>query len=131
MAYEQSPRVRQMVQVSSELLIEQIQQTAACHALHSAEQRLGRWLLQCYDYAGNEFLDLTQDFVSEMLGVRRTTVSQVAATLQAEGLIRYRRGHVTVLYREKLLARSCECYEAVMEHRNGHAALKPLAVPPG
>jgi CRP-like cAMP-binding protein len=129
-AYEKGAGIRHIVQVSSELLIEQVQQTAACHALHAAEQRLGRWLLQCYDYAGNEFLDLTQDFVSEMLGVRRTTVSQVAATLQSEGLIRYRRGHVTVLDRERLLARSCECYDTVMKHRNGHPALKPIAVPP-
>jgi len=129
-AYDQSPRVRHIVQVSSELLIEQVQQTAACHALHSAEQRLARWLLQCYDYAGNEFLDLTQDFVSEMLGVRRTTVSQVAATLQTEGLIKYRRGHVTVLDRESLLARSCECYDAVTKHRHGHIPVKPIAVPP-
>src|SRR5215203_5926826 len=95
-AYEHSAGVRHMIHVANELLVEQIQQTAACHVLHEAEQRLARWLLQCHDYAGNAVLDLTQDFVAEMLGVRRTTISQVAGTLQEEGLIHYRRGHVTV-----------------------------------
>ena len=57
------------------MLVEQTQQSAACHALHEAEQRLARWLLQAHDFAGEDVLDLTQDFVSEMIGVRRTTVS--------------------------------------------------------
>jgi hypothetical protein len=63
-----------MIQGANEILAEQIQQVAACHALHNAESRLARWLLQTHDYAGNDLLDLTQDFVSEMIGVRRTTV---------------------------------------------------------
>jgi len=129
-AYEKSAAVRQMVHVANELIIEQTQQTAACHALHAAEQRLARWLLQSHDYAGQDLLDLTQDFVSEMIGVRRTTVSLIASTLQAEGLIKVRRGHVTVVSREGLERRCCECYETVMKHRNGHPALKPVAVPP-
>jgi Crp-like helix-turn-helix domain len=132
-AFEASPAVRHMVHVSNEMLIEQSQQTAACHALHQAEQRLARWLLQSHDYAGHDVLDLTQDFVSEMIGVRRTTVSLLATTLQTEGLIKYRRGHVTVINREGLEHRCCECYTLVSEHRkiNTRPALKPLAVPPG
>jgi len=128
-AYAESAAVRHMVQVSNELLIEQVQQTAACHALHSAEQRLARWLLQCHDYAGDTTLDLTQDFVSEMLGVRRTTVSFIAHNLQAERLIQYRRGHVKVLDRQALENRSCECYALVAGCRT--VRVKPLAVPPG
>jgi CRP-like cAMP-binding protein len=130
LAYEHSAGVRHMIHVANELLIEQTQQTAACHALHMAEQRLARWLLQTHDFAGQDVLDLTQDFVSEMLGVRRTTVSLVANTLQTENLIKIRRGHVTILNREGLEQRCCECYETVMQQRNGHPALKPVAVPP-
>jgi len=128
-AYNESGALRHMVHVSNELLIEQVQQTAACHALHNAEQRLARWLLQSHDYAGEEVLDLTQDFVSEMLGVRRTTVSLIATTLQEEGLIHYRRGHVKVLDRQGLENRTCECYAVVAQHRNG-LVVKPIAVPP-
>jgi len=84
-AYEHSSGVRRMIHVANEMLIEQTQQSAACHALHEAEQRLARWLLQSHDFAGQDTLDLTQDFVSEMIGVRRTTVSQLATTLQTEG----------------------------------------------
>ena len=128
-AYNESGAVRHMVHMSNELLIEQVQQTAACHALHSAEQRLARWLLQCHDYAGHKTLDLTQDFVAEMIGVRRTTVSLMATDLQTEGYIKYRRGHVTIVDREGLERRSCECYQAVMKQRDD-PGLKPMAVPP-
>src|SRR5215203_5077174 len=131
-AYDKSAAVRHMVHVGNERLLEQTQQTAACHALHAAEQRLARWLLQSHDYAGQEVLDLTQDFVSEMIGVRRTTVSLVAGTLQGEGLIKVRRGHVTVLDRGGLERRCCECYAAVAKNRADapNRAIKPEAVPP-
>jgi len=131
-AYEHSAPVRHMVHIGNEMLLEQTQQSAACHALHEAEQRLARWLLQSHDYAGQDTLDLTQDFVSEMIGVRRTTVSLLATTLQAESLIRYRRGHVTVLDREGLERRTCECYALVAKNRSlhSHPAARPLAVPP-
>jgi CRP-like cAMP-binding protein len=130
--YEQSPAVRHMVHIGNEMLIDQTQQSVACHALHQAEQRLARWLLQSHDFAGQDTLDLTQDFVSEMIGVRRTTVSQLATTLQAEGLITYRRGHVTVLDREGLERRCCECYALVAKNRSLHVhpVLKPLAMAP-
>jgi len=129
-AYEHSVGVRHMIHVGNELLVEQIQQGAACHALHQAEQRLARWLLQSHDFAGQDSLDLTQDFVSEMIGVRRTTVSLIANTLQQEGLIHYRRGHVTVIDREALERRCCECYGTLVESRQKHPSLKPVAVPP-
>lgn len=129
-AFEQSAGVRQMVHHGSELLIEQIQQGAACHALHETESRLARWLLQSHDYAGQDTLDLTQDFVSEMIGVRRTTVSLLATNLQSEGLIKYRRGQVTIVNRLGLEARCCECYHLVARNRTGEVVAKPLAVPP-
>jgi CRP-like cAMP-binding protein len=131
-AYEHSAGVRLMVHIGNEMLIEQTQQSAACHALHEAEQRLARWLLQSHDFAGQDTLDLTQDFVSEMIGVRRTTVSVLAMTLQGEGLIKYRRGHVTVVDREGLERRCCECYALVAKNRSphNHPHLKPIAIPP-
>jgi CRP-like cAMP-binding protein len=131
-AYERSPRVRHMVHIGNERLIEQTQQTAACHALHLAEQRLARWLLQTHDFAGHEVLDLTQDFVAEMIGVRRTTVSLMATNLQKEGLIKYRRGRVTVVDRGALERRCCECYALVAKNRGlaPDPAVKPLAIPP-
>jgi CRP-like cAMP-binding protein len=100
------------------MLVEQIQQIAACHALHNAEGRLARWLLQTHDYAGSDVLDLTQDFVSEMMGVQRTTVTALARTLQNEGLIRYSRGRVTMVDRKGLEQRCCECYQTVAEARS-------------
>jgi DNA-binding FadR family transcriptional regulator len=67
--------------------------------------------LQTHDYAGKDLLDLTQDFVSEMIDVRRTTVTELTQTLQKEGLIRYNRGRVTIVDRKGLERRCCECYQ--------------------
>jgi hypothetical protein len=92
--------------------------------------RLARWLLQTHDYAGNDVLDLTQDFVSEMMGVRRTTVTELAQTLQKEGLIRYSRGRVTILNRGGLEDRCCECYKTVAERRAANPPLLPASVAP-
>jgi CRP-like cAMP-binding protein len=122
--------VRQMVHVANEMLVEQIQQVAACHALHNSVGRLARWLLQTQDYAGTDVLDLTQDFVSEMMGVRRTTVTELAQTLQKEGLIKYSRGRVTILNRRGLEDRSCECYRTVVERRAANPPLLPVSVAP-
>jgi DNA-binding GntR family transcriptional regulator len=88
------------------------------------------WLLQSHDYAGNDVLDLTQDFVSEMIGVRRTTVTELAQTLQKEGLIKYSRGRVTIVDRKGLGQRCCECYHAVAEARASNPPLKPMSVAP-
>ena len=91
----------------------QIQQSAACHALHSVEQRLSRWLLHSRDAAGSDQIKLTQDLLSHMLGVRRAAVSIAAAALQDAGLIRYPRGNITVVSQAGIGRRSCECYEVV------------------
>lgn len=85
-------------------------QTIACNLLHQTEERTCRWLLMAHDRAGTDEFSLTHEFLAEMLGVRRQTVTVIAGTLQAAGLIRYRRGIVRILDREGLEAASCECY---------------------
>ena len=97
-------------------LFAQAQQSAACNATHSVEARLSRWLLRTRDLTGGDTLELTQEFLAQMLGVRRTSVSLVAHTLQNAGFIRYRRGHVQVTNLEGLRETSCECYETVKAH---------------
>jgi CRP-like cAMP-binding protein len=97
-------------------LFAQAQQSAACNASHSVEARLSRWLLRTRDLAGSDMLGLTQEFLAQMLGVRRTSVSLVANTLQEAGLIRYSRGRIEVTNLEGLRATSCECYATVKSH---------------
>jgi CRP-like cAMP-binding protein len=96
-----------------QLILVQAQQSAACNITHTVEARLARWLLRCRDLMDGDDLALTQEFVSQMLGVRRTSVSIVAGTLQQAGLIRYRRGHIRILDLQGLQDGACECYETV------------------
>ena len=91
-------------------LMRQVSQTAACNASHTTEERLSRWLLMCEDRIGSPSLNLTQEFLAEMLGTRRGTVNVAAITLQSAGLIQYRRGHITIIDRPGLEAFSCECH---------------------
>jgi CRP-like cAMP-binding protein len=97
----------------TQALITQISQTAVCNRLHAVEQRLCRWLLMCQDRAQNDELRMTQEFISNMLGGRRETVTVAAGRLQDAGLIRYARGHITILDREGLESTACECYSTV------------------
>lgn len=99
----------------NQALMSQIMQTTVCNGLHSAEQRCCRWLLMTHDRAGKDEFELTHEFLAAMLGVRRPTVTIVAHELQIAGLIRYRRGFVTIVDRAKLEAASCECYATVRE----------------
>ena len=92
-------------------LMRQVSQTAACNASHIVEERLARWLLMCSDRINSLELNLTQEFISEMLGTRRGTVNVAAITLQSAGLIRYVRGHITILDRPGLEGFACECYD--------------------
>ena len=91
----------------------QVQQVAACNALHELEERLSRWLLQTRDLHKSDTLPLTQEFLSQMLGVQRSSVTLVARKLQEAGLINYRRGRIHVLDVEALRESSCECYAAI------------------
>ena len=99
-------------------LITQISQTAVCNRLHSVEQRLCRWLLMTHDRVHSDQLEMTQEFISNMLGVRREGVTHAARSLQDKKLISYVRGHIKILDRDKLEAEVCECYSVVkLEHK--------------
>jgi CRP-like cAMP-binding protein len=99
-----------------QVLLAQAQQSAGCNAGHTVEARMCRWLLQMRDLTESDELKLTQEFLGQMLGVRRTSVSLVASTLQKAGLIKYRRGNIQLLDVENLRETACECYETVMGH---------------
>ena len=99
----------------NEALLTQARVTAACNALHHIEARLCRWLLQTRDRVESDTVMLTQKFLSEMLGVRRTSVTEVASKIQANGAISYSNGVIKILDLEALKARSCECYETLRE----------------
>lgn len=88
----------------------QLAQTAACNRYHTIEQQLCRWMLLSMDRLGGQQLEMTQEVIAGMLGVRREGVAMAAARLQRAGVIRYSRGHITVLDREALETRCCECY---------------------
>jgi CRP-like cAMP-binding protein len=99
-----------------QFVMAQAQQSAACNASHAVEARIARWLLRCRDLAGSDDIALTQEYLAEMMGVRRTSVSLVANTLQQAGMIKYRRGHIRVLNVQGLQETACECYEVVKAH---------------
>jgi CRP-like cAMP-binding protein len=88
-----------------------VSQIAGCNRLHGAEERLARWLLMVQDRVDSDILDMTQEFLAVMLGAQRTTVTMVAGTLQAAGLIEYRRGHVKIVDRQNLEDAACGCYQ--------------------
>ena len=99
-----------------QFLLAQAQQSAACNAAHTLEERLSRWLLRCHDLLDSDDIPLTQEFLAEMLGVRRTSVTLVASALQKSGLIQYRRGHIRLLDLESLKDCACECYGTIRAH---------------
>lgn len=94
-------------------LMKQVSQTAACNRNHHIGQRLARWLLTCHDRVNGDELKLTQEFIAEMLGTRRSGVSEAATMLQERGLIRYSRGQIKILDRSGLEKFACECYATV------------------
>jgi CRP-like cAMP-binding protein len=87
-----------------------LEQVAACNKLHEAEQRLARWLLMCRDRSEQDTMTMTQEFMADRLGTRRTTVTVVAGSLQERGMISYRRGKVTILSQKELEKAACHCY---------------------
>jgi CRP-like cAMP-binding protein len=105
--------LHELLQRYTQALFNQISQSAACNRLHSIEERACRWLLMTHDRVGEDLFPLTQEFLAHMLGVRRPTVSTVAAILQKAGFIRYSRGKVMILDRKGLESASCECYEII------------------
>ena len=97
----------------TQALMTQMSQTAVCNRLHSLDQQLCRWLLLCLNRLPSNELVITQALIADLLGVRREGVTEAAGRLQQEGLIRYHRGHITVLDRVGLERRACECYAVV------------------
>lgn len=93
----------------------QIAQTSACSRIHPLPERCARWLLLVHDRVGADHFQLTQEFLANMLGVRRPSVTVVARTLQEAGLITYHRGTITVLDRDGLEAGACECYARIQQ----------------
>jgi CRP-like cAMP-binding protein len=124
-AANQSQGIRDLIVRYNDLLLAQIQQSVACNALHALEARLCRWLLQTHDCMDGDVIPLTQEFLGQMLGVRRTTVTIAARLLQSAGLIRYRRGHIQVLDRKALEDIACECYAVVRQ--NADKVLRSLS----
>ncbi len=110
---ERSHAFQTLVDRYTQALFGQIAQAAACNRLHSSEERLSRWLLMSHDRVESDQFMITQEFLGQMLGARRSTVSVSAGILQRAGLISYRRGHVTIVDREGLEAVSCECYAVI------------------
>jgi CRP-like cAMP-binding protein len=109
----QAPHLRDLLLRYTHVFHVQVAQTAACNAHHELGQRLARWLLAAHDRSDVPELSLTQDLIAVMLGVRRSTVSIAASTLQKAGVIRYQHGRITILDRTGLENGACECYEAV------------------
>jgi CRP-like cAMP-binding protein len=114
-AYHASDRFKSAMNEYQGIILFQAQQSAACHALHTVESRLCRWLLQAKDVVGSDEIELTQEFLSHMLGVRRTSVTLAARTLQKSRLIRYARGKIKIVDRKGIEESACECYAAIRQ----------------
>jgi CRP-like cAMP-binding protein len=108
--------VQAMLIRHAQVLLAQAQQSAGCNASHTVEARMCRWLLRIRDLTGSDDLKLTQEFLAQMLGVQRTSVSLVAGTLQKAGFIRYSRGNIRLLDVEQIKQGACECYGTVKGH---------------
>jgi CRP-like cAMP-binding protein len=98
-----------------QMLMVQVAQGAACNSRHSMEQRCARWLLMTHDRVGRDEFPLTQEFLGQMLGVRRATVSEIASKLQHDGLIEYTRGSITIRDSNRLEHVACECYRIIRD----------------
>ena len=112
-AFQRGGDLQHLLLRYTQALITQMAQTAVCNRYHTVDQQLCRWLLLSLDRLPGPELVMTQELIANMLGVRREGVTEAAGRLQADGLIHYTRGHITVLDREHLEARVCECYAVV------------------
>jgi CRP-like cAMP-binding protein len=107
----QCPELMRQLHRYSQRLAVQTTQIAACNRLHDVEERLARWILMTQDRVHSDKLPLTQEFLAQMLGTRRSSVTIAAGILQKAGMISYTRGSVTILNRQKLAAAACDCYD--------------------
>ena len=124
--FERGGSLQHLLLRYTQALITQMTQTAVCNRHHSVDQQLCRWLLLSLDRLPDNELVMTQELIANMLGVRREGVTEAAGKLQAEGLIEYGRGRITVIDRPRLEARVCECYAVV---KREYDRLLPEAVP--
>ena len=111
-------KLRELMLGYTQALFAQISQSVACNGAHSIQERCARWLLETHDRAGSDQFVLTQEFLADMLAVRRPSVTVAAGMLQRAGLIEYRRGQITILDRTGLETSSCECYQAILDAYN-------------
>jgi CRP-like cAMP-binding protein len=114
-AVDEVPELRGLIVKYEQFFLAQVQQTAACNALHNVEARTCKWFLRMHDLVGSA-LPLTQEFLAQMMGVRRTSVTGVATEMQKAGMITYARGHIRLLDVEMIRQRACECEGDVRSH---------------
>jgi CRP-like cAMP-binding protein len=112
---KQHPSLREITMGYEQFFLAQAQQTAACNAVHGVQARTCKWLLRMHKLVGDE-IPLTQEFLAQMMGVRRTSVTQVAGELQRAGMIRYSRGRVRIIDLELVQRTACECHAALISH---------------
>jgi CRP-like cAMP-binding protein len=117
-ALPQCPELQQQLQRFAMILGMQSTQLAACNRLHNVVERLARWLLMSHDRIGGKTLPLTQEFLGQMLGCRRASVTIAAGVLQKKGMIAYSRGSVSILNRQKLEAAACNCYKVIEQQKS-------------
>jgi CRP-like cAMP-binding protein len=113
--FDKNLDLRDLVLRYLHVVLTQVSQSALCNRFHTLEARLCRWLMISREILDSDEIPLTQELLSQMLGVARTGVTMTAGALQQSGLIRYRRGHITILDREGLAEASCECYRIVKQ----------------
>jgi CRP-like cAMP-binding protein len=105
-----------LIVAHTEAQLGQVQQTAACNALHEVSGRLCRWLLQTSDKIASDTIPFTHEFLANMLAVRRSTISQIASEFQNAGIIHTHRGQIKLLKRAELKKNACPCYEIIRRH---------------
>jgi len=108
-AARQNDEIKSLIAFCDDWILLQAQQLAACNAVHSADKRFCRWLVECYSRVEGEPVHVTQESIATVLGIRRTTVTLIAQRLQENGCIQYRRGHISILDLPRLRASACEC----------------------
>jgi len=116
--FKRGGEFQQLLLRYTQALITQVSQTAVCNRLHSVEQHLCRWLLMTHDLAQSDELQMTHEFISNILGVRREGVTMAARRLRDMKMISYVRGHITIVSRRQLLAHVCECYQVVKDEHS-------------
>lgn len=117
------PTLRSLLLSHEQLFLAEVQQSAACNAVHTVQQRVCKWILRMNDLVGMN-VALTQEVMAEMIGVRRTSVTGTAASLQAQGIIKYSRGQIQIVDIDRLRQSSCECYQTLRHYQH-------IVQPPG